>query len=205
MRKDLMTLNTFVAVLAACETLALVFYPEKGQRLLDALTEGHWLVWVLTSLLAAAVIVLNVWAALREYKEEEGRRDLEVHTDQGKSVVSTTALESELKGALETVGDISHLRLRLHVRGEGMPVQCHAAFRIRSQADVMARLDAIKQVLRETFSRLLPNVGLEITTDIRDFAHDGAPPPLPPAAPAEESSEFQGPVYPDELDDSTQA
>jgi hypothetical protein len=191
MRKMTETLNIVVAMLAAFNMLGLYFhhplFANYHGRLFSGTIGGFMVV------VAALVLLLNLLTAIQEYRRGGFRRNLLITTESGQSVFSIRALEAQILDDLGRAPDVTDAAVQMEVQGEGQPVLCHLAFKLRRQEDVAARVDQIKQSTRESFTRLLPTgVGIEIDANVTDLVSERAV----SAGASGEGGEFSGPVYP---------
>ena len=148
-----------------------------------------WTVWNLILIAALILVAVNVWVAVRMWRAGVFRRKLRVVSDGGANELSIPSLESLLVGELKSQSDVVEPKVALESKGEGHPLLCRLAYKLKRQENVIQRADELKKLVKTAFLRLLPaGVEIEIVGEVRDLVAD---------APAEEKTgEFSGPVYP---------
>lgn len=190
MRKWIDCLNTVFAVLSALCLLLMKVAPGKGEALSGFFQTG--LVGSVAFCAAIAVVALNLYLAVQEFRRCEACRQIEVVTESGVNRISVHALEAQLLDELSGEPDVSEARVAMDVRGENQPVRCMLSFKLARQSNVTGRSDALKKKVREAFDRILSGKAtIEVSASVTDLV-------APKAGSAEEraTSDFFGPVYP---------
>ncbi|MBN2712084.1 MAG: hypothetical protein JXR97_06560 [Planctomycetes bacterium] len=193
MRRFVDTMNIVVAVMAG---FTLIIFKLNSPYVIARVTSvAGDLRLELGFLVGLAIVALNIILAISEFKQGGFRRNLEVSSEDGHSTLSITALERQLLSTIASESDVIDPHVNLTAHGEGVPISCHAEFKLKRQDDVLARLDVIKKHLREAFLRIIPNgVGIEVSANVVDIVSENTVKSSSSSA-GQSSSEFRGPDY----------
>lgn len=194
MRRVVDVLNIVVSVFAGVVMIGLLF---RGNYTLERIEHAasDWRV-VLLGALGIATVLLNIALAILEYRGGVFRKALEITTEEGANAVSIEALERQLLDSMSQADDVADARIHLDARGEGQPVICRLAFKLRRQNDVMHRVDELKKRVRETFLRIIPSgVGIEISATVTDLVESVQPAAAQTSGSSASGYEFSGPDF----------
>lgn len=140
---------------------------------------------------AVVLVALNLYGILMGLiRRLKRRRDIEITSGDGNSIVSIAAVEKRLLDLATKFPDIRQARVALRIKKKDAPIQCAMTFGLAREHDVTGRVEEIKRCLHNAFQKLLPGApGIEINARVVELRDEEARNPLV-------DDTFTGPVYP---------
>lgn len=138
------------------------------------------------------VCMIRIW---KKDKADLSAKAITVKTDEGESRIAIGALEGLLRDELCREKDIYDVEVRLSVGKDSGNVLCILHFKLDSQPNIPARVDAHKRAVKEAFDKLIPGqqeLKINCFVDnimVSDKSEKNSGGDM-------SSSDFSGPVYP---------
>jgi small-conductance mechanosensitive channel len=190
--------NYITDIAAIVVGVYLLLFPVLGSffvKVNDGVESNGFLNFI--SFVVGLIVLVSAYLEWRKDRQEDGAKTITLHTESGVNTIAIDSIEGLLRDELAKEKDISEPRVSLSSKSDDK-LKCKVRFKLNSQPDIPGRIESLKKMVKESFTKLIPAPQeLEISCRVDSIILEGQEKKEEPKVqPQNNGGYFEGPVYP---------